>query len=241
MIVFLRHLITLNVRLITMSWFITVEGDEQIIIRNLTQEQITNIRQIQHPAIRDFVPAFSTIGISYACLSAHTYNELCALIKQALSTDSTLTQQQEAELLELPICYEHGLDVHEIAQQLQLSDEEVIHAHLNSTFTVALLGFAPGAPYMTGLDPKLSTITRKSNPRTSIEAGSVGIANGQCFIYPKTSPGGWQILGRCPLALFDKTQSKKYDLTLLHPGQKVRFVRINPDEFKAMNELEQTL
>ncbi|WP_051919024.1 5-oxoprolinase subunit B family protein [Basilea psittacipulmonis] len=218
------------------TWTITDEGDEQLIVRNLNSEAIKQLQHIKHQAIRDFIPAFSTLGISYECLSPHTREEICQAIQNTLNHMQTSHHASSGQIIELPICYEMNLDIESIAQELHISPDAVIEKHLHSTFTVAMLGFAPGAPYMTGLHADLVPITRKSNPLLSIPAGSVGIANGQCFIYPKTSPGGWQIVGRCPLKLFNPQHDSEH-LTLITPNSTVKFKRINEETFHALNEL----
>jgi inhibitor of KinA len=91
-----------------------------------------------------------------------------------------------------------------------------------------MLGFAPGTPYLGGLDARLA-VPRRASPRTRVEAGSVGIANGQCVIYPRATPGGWRLIGRTPLQLFDAGRDPP---VLLQAGDQVRFVAISEDEFR---------
>jgi KipI family sensor histidine kinase inhibitor len=119
-------------------------------------------------------------------------------------------------LVEVAVTYD-GADLRDING---LAVDEVIARHTAPTYTVAFLGFAPGFPYCSGLDPVLH-VPRLETPRTKVPAGSVAIAGEWCAIYPSASPGGWRLLGRTALTLFDPTSDPP---TLLRPGAKVRFV-----------------
>lgn len=130
---------------------------------------------------------------------------------------------------DIPVCYEgeFGADLGALAKHAGLAQDEVIARHLAGDYRVAMLGFAPGFPYLIGLDPQLA-MPRMDTPRLRVPAGSVGIGGAQAGIYPREGPGGWRLLGRTPLTLFDATRSAP---SLLSPGQRVRFVRIHADEF----------
>jgi KipI family sensor histidine kinase inhibitor len=112
-----------------------------------------------------------------------------------------------------------GADLEHVAAHAGVSTEEVIHRHTASTYTVAFLGFLPGFPYLAGLDPLLNT-PRRTTPRTSVPAGAVGIAGDVTGVYPRSSPGGWQIIGKAKVALFDVERNPP---ALLSPGDVVRF------------------
>ena len=114
-----------------------------------------------------------------------------------------------------------------LAQHAALDVDEVIARHTAATYRVAMLGFAPGFPYLFGLDPSLH-MPRRANPRTRVPAGSVAIGGAQTGIYPSELPGGWQIIGRSPAVLFDV---KRDPPSLLMPGDTVRFVRIDAQQF----------
>jgi len=113
-----------------------------------------------------------------------------------------------------------------VAAAHQLSDEEAIQIHSQNEYTVAMMGFTPGFAYLSGMDPRLST-PRLSSPRTQVPAGSVGIAGVQTGIYSIESPGGWQLIGRTALTLFDPLNQEPF---LFSPGDKVRFIPISPAE-----------
>ena len=130
----------------------------------------------------------------------------------------------------IPVCYdrEFGLDLDWVASHHKTSVEEIVRRHTREVFTVFMIGFTPGFPYM-GILPTNLESPRKHDPRTHVPAGSVGIAGKQTGIYPFTTPGGWQIIGRTPLKLFDATSSTP---SLLKPGDQVRFESISKDQFR---------
>ncbi len=134
--------------------------------------------------------------------------------------------------LQVPVCYggEFGPDLVAVAAHAGCSEDELIARHLAGRYQVAMLGFAPGFPYLLGLDPALA-MPRMDTPRTRVPAGSVGIGGAQTGIYPREGPGGWRLIGRTPLALFDATRAEP---SLLRPGQQVRFVQVDTAEFERL-------
>ncbi|MEZ0470367.1 5-oxoprolinase subunit PxpB [Luteimonas salinilitoris] len=124
--------------------------------------------------------------------------------------------------LEIPVRYggEYGPDLEAVAVHAGITAEEAVALHTAGDYRVAMLGFAPGFPYLLGLDPRLA-MPRMDTPRTRIPAGSVAIGGAQTGIYPRASPGGWRILGHTPLVLFDPARPAP---ALLEPGRRVRFV-----------------
>jgi len=120
------------------------------------------------------------------------------------------------------------LDLKNIVKELKLSKEEIINYHLNTTFFIYMIGFVPGHPFMGDLNPKLF-LNRLKTPRVKVPEGSVGIVEKFCNIYPYESPGGWNILGRTPLKLFDNKNKTKP--CLLSPGDTVKFKSISKEEF----------
>jgi KipI family sensor histidine kinase inhibitor len=125
-------------------------------------------------------------------------------------------------LVEIPVAYggEHGPDLADVAAHTGLTPAEVVRRHSAGEYIVYLLGFLPGFAFMGGLPPELAT-PRRAEPRTAVPARSVGIGGEQTGIYPLVSPGGWQLIGRTSLELFDPTAESP---TLLRPGDRVRFV-----------------
>ncbi len=132
----------------------------------------------------------------------------------------------------IPVCYggDDGPDLDAVAAHCGLRCDEVIARHTAAGYRVAMLGFAPGFPYLLGLDPRLA-MPRRADPRQRVPAGSVAIGGSQTGIYPDVLPGGWQLLGRTPLRLFDGGRATP---ALLAPGDRVRFVAIDADAFAAL-------
>ncbi len=135
---------------------------------------------------------------------------------------------------ELPVCYDlsFGLDLQQLADSKSLSVDEVIQLHSQPRYHVYLLGFLPGFPYLGGLDSILST-PRLTSPRIQIPKGSVAIGDQQTGVYPSSSPGGWNIIGRTPIELFDVNRASP---TFIQAGDKVKFNSINLDEFNKLTE-----
>ena len=132
----------------------------------------------------------------------------------------------------IPVCYdlEFGLDLVELSKLLNLSVEEIVQRHLKCSYTVFMVGFTPGFPYMGMTHPSIAC-PRKQNPRTRIPSGSVGMAGNQTGIYPLETPGGWQIIGRTPLKLFSVDSNPP---ALLKQGDRIKFERISKAEFDQM-------
>jgi KipI family sensor histidine kinase inhibitor len=132
------------------------------------------------------------------------------------------------------VCYggESGPDLDAVAEHAGLSRDDVIARHAAAEYTVAMLGFAPGFPYLLGLDRALQ-VPRRPSPRTRVPAGSVAIGGAQTGIYPRELPGGWHLIGRTPLVLFDPAREPP---CLLAPGDRVRFREIEAGEFARLAE-----
>ena len=135
------------------------------------------------------------------------------------------------EPLVIPACYDAAVapDLVETCEQLGLTVDQFIEAHSSTTHTVAMLGFMPGFAYVDGLDASLK-VERLDQPRQQIAAGSIGIAGRQTGLYPFDGPGGWRLVARTPLVLFDP---RKTPPALLQPMQEVRFVPITLEQFEA--------
>ena len=134
----------------------------------------------------------------------------------------------------IPVCYggEFGPDLDVVATTHRTTVDAIIEAHTAGLYTVAMIGFLPGFPYLEGLATALHT-PRRATPRTSVPAGSVGIGGSSTGVYSFASPGGWQIIGRTPRALFDPARA---DPSLLQPGDRVRFLSITASELRARME-----
>jgi inhibitor of KinA len=139
-----------------------------------------------------------------------------------------------ARLVEIPVCYdaEFAFDLEHVAHHAQISPKEVIDLHSAGNYRVSCVGFTPGFPFLTGLPRKLAT-SRQPTPRKQIPAGSVAIGGAQTGIYPQQSPGGWNVIGRTPIQLFDP---KKNPPALLCAGDRVGFRGITREEFESMKQ-----
>jgi len=185
------------------------------------------IQQKALTGVVETVPTFRALLVYYD--PAHVgYDDLCAALAD-LEERATPSALPPSRLVELPCCYEPelGLDLDTAAARLGLSPDELARLHASADHLVYFIGFTPGLPYMTGMPERL-TIARLDTPRVKVPAGSVGIGGTQCCIYPVESPGGFWVLGRTPLALYDPGASEPI---LLRPGDRVRFRAVDRHEF----------
>ena len=145
---------------------------------------------------------------------------------------SKLKLSQNSNKWTIPICYDFEMDLGNISKTLKMDKDEIINIHLNTDFFVYMVGFIPGHPFMGDLDSKLF-LNRLKTPRVKIPPGSVGIVEKFCNIYPYESPGGWNIIGRTSIKLFDKKNES--NPSLLSPGDSVKFKLVSKKEFEKLN------
>jgi len=152
--------------------------------------------------VREWAPGFLTVTVFYLPQRI-SYQVLCERLREALAR-SKGAPLPKSKRLTLPVCYGGtcGPDLDFLAQHARLTRDEVVALHIATTYRVHLIGFTPGFPYLTGLNPRLAA-PRLERPRASVPAGSVGIAGEQTGVYPQETPGGWRIIGRTPVKLFD--------------------------------------
>lgn len=154
----------------------------------------------------------------------HFFAELTKLVNAAVeeSKEQESKFTSKKSIIEIPVKYDekNGLDLGEVSELTGLSKDEIVRRHTTRIYEVAFLGFSPGFPYLLGLDPVLN-IPRREFPRDRIPAGSVAVANGQAGIYTQATPGGWRIIGRTDVLLFDPIRAKP---NLLEAGDRVKFV-----------------
>ena len=191
------------------------------------------------PGLLELVPAYATLAVHYdpiswrdASVNRTATENFVDAIAERLASINTDTLEDESRRVDIPVCYdrEFGLDLSDAAKELGLSVEDLIARHCAGSYRVAMLGFAPGFPYLLGLDRSLH-LPRRSQPRLRVPAGSVAIGGAQTGIYPSELPGGWQLIGRTPLRLFDIDRSPPQ---WLDAGDRVRFVAIDRDDFVAL-------
>jgi len=144
---------------------------------------------------------------------------------------SKLNFAQNNKKWTIPVCYDLEMDLENISKILKINKNEIINIHLNTDFFVYMVGFIPGHPFMGDLDSKLF-LNRLKTPRVKIPSGSVGIVEKFCNIYPYESPGGWNIIGRTPIKLFNKLNET--NPCLLSPGDTVKFKSISKKEFEKL-------
>lgn len=221
-----------------MPWNLTPLGDSALVVRvgDSLGEVLATARKLeaaQIPGVLEIAPAFASVAVfleSPDCL------ESCAgAIPAALRGRKRAASTTRApRAIEVPVCYdpEFALDLEDVAQHCKLPPNEVVARHLAARFHVRCVGFTPGFPYLSGLPAALAT-PRRATPRTAVPAGSVAIGGGQAGIYPLSSPGGWNIIGRTPLRLFEVTREPA---AWFAAGDRVRFVAITREEFERCPE-----
>lgn len=182
------------------------------------------------PGVIESIPAYATLTVCFDPMHhdvAGLSVRLQSLLRGTVSLDPF-----EGRQVELPVCYEgeHAPDIDELAQHAGVSIAEVVRRHSETEYRVFFLGFAPGFPYLGGLDPALA-MPRRDTPRLAVPAGSVAIGGAQTGVYPQRSPGGWRLIGRTPVRLFDPAREPA---CLLSPGDRLRFVPVTAAEFARL-------
>ena len=190
--------------------------------------------------LREVVPAFTTLTVYYDPWLAgdhgrHSpFKRVVAKLQEVLAAASETIAAAETEVVEIPVCYggEFGPDLAFVAEHTGLTIAEVIARHSAPEYLVHMIGFAPGFPYLGGLDARLAT-PRRPQPRALVPTGTVGIAGTQTGIYSLPTPGGWQLIGRTPLRLFNPEWAAP---SRLRAGQRLRFVPIAAAEFEQLQQ-----
>ena len=180
----------------------------------------------------DVIPAYQSLTVHFSP-GAEQHNYWYKLLNDTLSQPLPL-DDYSSQLIDIPVCYEgpYGPDLNHVAKACGLSEAEVVTLHCSSEYLVHMLGFAPGFLYLGGL-PDVLHCPRKSTPTLRVAPGSVGIGGSQTGIYPYASPGGWQLIGRSPIRLFNPQAAQS---CLLKPLDKVRFYPISQQQFKHLSE-----
>ena len=182
------------------------------------------------PGIRETVPAYCSLTIHYDPCQI-LFGPLVARLRElaaALDTDAAFP----GEVVELPVLYggESGPDLGTVARYAGKTEQEVIALHSEAEYLIYMLGFTPGFPYLGGLNPAIAA-PRLETPRLRIPAGSVGIAGSQTGVYPVASPGGWQLIGRTPVSLYDPARPGPI---LLRAGEYIKFRPIDKETFRTI-------
>ncbi|MBS0446672.1 MAG: 5-oxoprolinase subunit PxpB [Proteobacteria bacterium] len=227
---------------------VVAEGDGCLIVRFGSAIDLAVNRRVQAFATRlmaagvegvlDVVPAFTTVAVHYrpaafeAPADGMPFDALRVRIEALLAAVADEAPSPPRSV-EIPVCYggEHGPDLDAVAAACGCTPAEAIKRHGASPHVVGMLGFAPGFAYIAGLDERLA-VPRRATPRTRIPVGSVAIAGSQSAVYPLETPGGWNLIGRTPLAMFDIARDPP---CLLQPGDEVHFVPITPETYAALS------
>lgn len=188
------------------------------------------INDVNIRGLIEYIPTYTTILLLYNPLEI-TQDRLIDIVND-INNKIDDSQSEECLVYHIPVLYggEYGSDLDFVAKHNNLSTQEVIDIHAKQNYLIYMLGFTPGFPYLGGMSKQIST-PRLSKPRERIPAGSVGIAGDQTGVYPIASPGGWQLIGRTPVKLFDPTSTKP---VLLEAGQYVKFEPIDSNEYETI-------
>lgn len=234
------------------EWCIYSLGDHAIVFALATKMDLNTLQKITQlhqyilakkiNGILDIIPSYHTLTLVYDIPLFLSFNEAAnnQLVKfstqllNEFDTQISITQQTNSKLHKIPVCYEKefALDIENMCKTKLISIEAIIQIHCSKIYDVYSIGFLPGFTYMGVVDERIK-IPRHDKPRKEVPSGSVGIAGLQTGIYPTNSPGGWQIIGKTPLKIFDPNPNV---LTKFNVGDRVQFYPITIVEFDSLNE-----
>jgi len=212
-------------------------GDTGIMIKikdEISDEAYNHVRTLSHiiengysDEISEIIPSYGSILVIYDPLKI-SYNSLITKLKKGLDIPNSLKLQPQ-EVVHIPVCYggDFGPDLSFVSQHTGLDPSQVVEIHSSKPYLIYMIGFLPGFPYLGGMSDKIAA-PRLLTPRLKIPAGSVGLAGSQTGIYPSDSPGGWRIIGRTPVKLFD---TAKKTPVLLKASQYIKFDPVSKDEY----------
>jgi inhibitor of KinA len=234
-------------------------GDSALIVRvrerfedapeETLDEVLRTFQQLQSadiPGVIELAPAYTSVAVFFdpvvvtkASAKAEAFDWLAERVRGIVAAGGSRgrrvrTARSDVRSVEIPVCYDPAFapDLDDVAQHAQISAKEVVDLHNAAQYRVSCIGFVPGFPFLTGLPKKLAT-PRRATPRKEIPPGSVGIGGAQTGVYPLRSPGGWNLIGRTPLRLFDP---QKDPPTLLRAGDHVCFRAITRQEFDSLTQ-----
>jgi len=232
-------------------------GDSALIVRvrerfeDAPDQTLTEVlrafRRLQDaaiPGVIELAPAYTTVAVFFdpnvvanAPKPGQALDRLIERVREVVAAGADRGRRfrntrSDARLIEIPVCYDpqFALDLDHVASQTKLTPMKVVDLHSTAEYRVSCIGFVPGFPFLAGLPKELAT-PRRATPRKEIPAGSVAIGGAQTGIYPLRSPGGWNLIGRTPLQLFDPERTPP---AFLRAGDRVRFRAITREEFEAL-------
>ena len=206
------------------------EINENVLEKVLASKEILQNSKFKQKV--EIINTYNSLLISYVFTIEDFYGEFLRL--KELISRANISKKSNYKIFHLPVCYDEdfGLDLKTVSEKKNLSVEEIIRLHTSPIYQIYFIGFLPGFLYLGGLDEKLK-ISRRKTPRKSVEKGSVGIGENQTGIYPKNSPGGWQILGKTPVELFNKNEDNPSPFSA---GDKIKFSSISKEEYYEIKE-----
>ncbi|MFD2922399.1 5-oxoprolinase subunit PxpB [Halobacillus naozhouensis] len=231
-----------------MNYSLSPLGDQAVVISlgdEINEDTQHKVRILSHLLDQEnpewmieYIPAFTTVTLFYSAVHfSHAdelpYEVVSRKVDALMSTVST-GETEEARTIEIPVCYggEFGPDLDFVAEHNNLTREEVIQIHSGGEYTVYMIGFAPGFPFIGGMSEKIAA-PRRDSPRLKIPERTVGIAGMQTGVYPIETPGGWQLIGRTPMKLFTPEQDIP---SLLRAGDRIHFKEISEDEYYSWED-----
>ena len=217
--------------------YIEFAGELDLEVNAFVQRLAAAVQARSRAWMRDVVPALGGIALHYDPDHPDVHGdalEAAAILVQECMKETAAESEDPGRTVEVPVCYEPGFapDIEEVARQAKLGVEEVARLHAAGEYRVLMIGFAPGHAYMSGLDARLA-VPRRATPRALVAPGAVAIANEQTVVYPYAISGGWSVIGRTPLTVFD---ARREAPSLFSAGDRVRFRAITADEFMALQK-----
>ena len=201
-------------------------------INGVIRKILIRIESENIDGVVDFIPSYNELMICFDPLLTD-FGQLTGRIR-LIEDDIGSIELPDMPMTEVPVLYggQEGPDLAEVAENCKMTPEDVINIHCSAEYMVYMLGFTPGFCYLGGMDNRIAT-PRKKDPRLKIPAGSVGIADYQTGIYPLESPGGWQVIGKTPIRLFDPHRSPEF---IFRAGDRIRFRQISENEYDKIEK-----
>lgn len=223
------HIARLGEQAILVHWEAPVSTSVLYTLLGFKKQLLQELKEAQP----EILNTYNSVLIRYPFV-VKDFEDKKEVILKILEEKDLKKDELQVRRFTLPVCYHKslGLDIEEVSHRKNISVEELVEKHTKPTYTIYFQGFLPGFLYLGGLDPDL-TIPRKREPRLQVAKGAVGIAENQTGIYPSSSAGGWQIIGNCPVDLFDPYQNPPSPFL---PGDKLKFTAISLMEYKKVRK-----